>query len=46
MLHLYRSLASHLVKTLHELGVSITYLSYPFNIAQEKGNRFSVSKKA
>ena len=43
LLHLYRNLASHLVKTLHELGVSTIYLGYPFNIAQERGNKFTVN---
>jgi putative transposase len=43
LLHLYRNLASHLVKTLHELGVSTIYLGYPFNIAQQKGNKFTVN---
>ncbi len=41
LLHLYRNLANHLVKTLHELGVSTIYLGYPFNIAQDKGNKFT-----
>lgn len=41
--HLYRNLASHLLKTLHELGVSIIYLGYPYNITQDKGNKFSVN---
>jgi len=43
LLHLYRNLANHLVKTLHELGVSTIYLGYPFNIAQERGNKFTVN---
>ena len=43
LLHLYRNLASHLLKTLHELGVSTIYLGYPFNIAQERGNKFTVN---
>jgi putative transposase len=43
LLHLYRNLASHLVKTLHELGVSTIYLGYPLNIAQQKGNKFTVN---
>jgi len=43
LLHLYRNLASHLVKTLHELGVSTIYLGYPFNIAQQKGNKFNTN---
>jgi len=34
--HLYKNLASHLIKELHELGVSTIYLGYPFEIAQEK----------
>jgi transposase len=41
LLHLYRNLASHLLKQLHELGVSTIYLGYPFNIAQDKGNKFT-----
>ncbi|MFP3210010.1 MAG: transposase [Thermocladium sp.] len=43
LLHLYRNFASHLLKTLHERGVSIIYLGYPFNIAQDKGNKFTVN---
>jgi transposase len=43
LLHLYRNLASHLMKKLHELGVSTIYLGYPFNIAQDKGNKFTVN---
>jgi putative transposase len=42
LLHLYRNFASHLLMQLHELGVS-TYLGYPFNIAQQKGNKFTVN---
>ena len=34
--HLHRNLASHLVKTLHELGVSAVYLGYPYCISQDK----------
>jgi transposase len=41
--HLYRNFASHLVKELHALGVSTIYLGYPFEIAQEKGNKFTVN---
>jgi len=41
LLHLYRNFASHLVKELHDLGVSTIYLGYPFNIAQDKGNKFT-----
>jgi putative transposase len=43
LLHLYRNLASHLLKQLHELGVSTIYLGYPLNIAQQKGNKFTVN---
>jgi putative transposase len=41
LLHLYRNFAKHLIEQLHELGVSIIYLGCPFNIAQEKGNKFT-----
>jgi len=43
LLHLYRTLASHMIKTLHDQGVSIIYLGYPYNIAQDKGNKFTVN---
>jgi len=43
LLHLYRHFASHLLKELHELGVSTIYLGYPFNIVQDKGNKFTVN---
>jgi putative transposase len=43
LVHLYRNFASHLLMQLHELGVSTIYLGYPFNIAQEKGNKFTVN---
>jgi len=43
LLHLYRNFASHLVKELHEHGASTIYLGYPFNIAQDKGNKFTVN---
>ncbi|MFP3313757.1 MAG: transposase [Thermocladium sp.] len=43
LLHLYRSFASHLLRELHERGVSTIYLGYPFNIAQDKGNKFTVN---
>jgi len=43
LLHLYRNFASHLLKMLHERGVSTIYLGYPFNIAQDKGNKFTVN---
>jgi len=41
LLHLYRNFASHLMRELHERGVSTIYLGYPFNIAQDKGNKFT-----
>ncbi len=43
LLHLYRNFAKHLIDQLHELGVSTIYLGYPFNIAQERGNKFTVN---
>jgi len=43
LLHLYRNFAKHLIEQLHELGVSTIYLGYPFNIAQQKGNKFTVN---
>jgi len=43
LLHLYRNFASHLLMQLHELGVSTIYLGYPFNIAQQKGSKFTVN---
>ncbi|MFP3211557.1 MAG: transposase [Thermocladium sp.] len=43
LLHLYRNFASHLLRELHERGVSTIYLGYPFNIAQQKGNKFTVN---
>jgi len=43
LLHLYRNFASHLMRELHERGVSIIYLGYPLNIAQQKGNKFTVN---
>jgi putative transposase len=43
LLHLYRNLANHLIKVLHELGVSTIYLGYPFNIVQDKGSKFTVN---
>ena len=41
--HLYRTLASHMVETLHKQGVSIMYLGYPYNIAQDNGNKFTTN---
>ena len=43
LLHLYRNFASHLLKMLHERGVSTIYLGYPLNIAQQRGNKFTVN---
>jgi transposase len=43
LLHLYRNLASNLLKQLYDQGVSIIYLGYPYNIAQDKGNKFTVN---
>jgi len=43
LLHLYRNFASHLLEQLHDLGISTIYLGYPFNIAQDKGNKFTVN---
>jgi len=43
LLHLYRNFAKHLIEQLHELGVSTIYLGYPFNIAQQKGNKFNTN---
>ena len=41
LLNLCGNFVSHLMKELHDLGVSTIYLGYPFNIAQEKGNKFT-----
>ena len=41
--HLYRTLASHMVETLHKQGVSIIFLGYPYNIAQDNGNKFTTN---
>jgi putative transposase len=41
--HLYRNLANHLIRKLWEFGVSTIYLGYPYNIAQDSGNKFSVN---
>jgi putative transposase len=43
LLHLYRNFAKHLIEQLHELGVSTIYPGYPLNIAQQKGNKFTVN---
>jgi len=43
LFHLYRNLASDLLKQLYDQGVSIIYLGYPYNIAQDKGNKFTVN---
>ena len=41
--HLYRTLASHMVETLHKQGASIIFLGYPYNIAQDNGNKFTTN---
>ncbi|MEM3685499.1 transposase [Sulfolobus tengchongensis] len=41
--HLYGTLASGLVEELHKLGVSTIYLGYPYNIGQNKGNKYTVN---
>jgi putative transposase len=43
LLHLHRNLASDLLKQLYDQGVSIIYLGYPYNIAQDKGNKFTAN---
>jgi putative transposase len=43
LLHYYRTLASHLAKSLWDLGVSTVYLGYPYLISQDKGNKFTVN---
>jgi putative transposase len=43
LLHLYRTLASDLLKRLHDQGVSTMYLGYPYNIVQDNGNKFTVN---
>jgi putative transposase len=43
MAHLYWNLANHLVRGLWELGVSKIYLGYPYDIAQDRGNKFTVN---
>ncbi|QXJ29543.1 ISC1476 family transposase [Saccharolobus shibatae B12] len=42
-LHLYRALASGIVEELHKLGVSTIYLGYPYNISQDRGNKYTVN---
>jgi len=41
--HLYRTLASHMVETLHKQGASTIFLGYPYNIAQDNGNKFTTN---
>jgi putative transposase len=43
LLHLYRTFASDMLGQLHKLGISTIYLGYPFNIAQDKGNKFNAN---
>jgi len=35
-----------LLKTFHELGASTIYLGYPFNIARDRGNKFTVNMRS
>ncbi|QXJ32433.1 RNA-guided endonuclease InsQ/TnpB family protein [Saccharolobus shibatae] len=42
-LHLYRTLASGIVEELHKLGVSTIYIGYPYNISQDRGNKYTVN---
>ena len=39
--HLYRTLASDLIKRLWSIGVSTLYIGYPYDIAQERGNKLT-----
>jgi len=41
MAHLYWNLANHIVRGLWELGVSKIYLGYPYDIAQDRGNKLT-----
>jgi len=43
LLCLHRNRASHLVKVLHELGASAICLGYPFSVAPEEGNEFTLN---
>ncbi|WP_246263913.1 zinc ribbon domain-containing protein [Metallosphaera tengchongensis] len=43
LLHYYRTLSSHLAKTLWGLGVSTVYLRYPYFISQDKGINFTTN---
>jgi len=43
MAHLYWNLANHLVRGLWELGISKIYLGYPYEIAQDRGNKLTVN---
>ncbi len=42
-LHLYRTLANGLIKELHDLGISTIYIGYPYNVGQDKGNKYTVN---
>ena len=39
----HRNRVSHLVKVLHELGASAICLGYPFSVAPEEGNEFTLN---
>ncbi|MEW9491874.1 MAG: hypothetical protein TQ35_0006715 [Candidatus Aramenus sulfurataquae] len=41
LLHYYRTLASHLTKTLWNLGASTVYLGYHYLISQDESNKFT-----
>ncbi|WP_232085443.1 RNA-guided endonuclease InsQ/TnpB family protein [Conexivisphaera calida] len=42
-IHLYRNLASHLIRGLWGRGVSTVYVGYPYEIARDNGNKYSVN---
>ncbi|AOL15749.1 hypothetical protein BFU36_02305 [Sulfolobus sp. A20] len=41
LMHYYRTLASHLARTLWQLGVLTVFVGYPYFISQDKGNKFT-----
>ncbi|MFP3235491.1 MAG: hypothetical protein RXR74_03680 [Nitrososphaeria archaeon] len=43
LLHLYRNMAGHLVRSLWGLGVSRIYLGHPYEIAQDIGNKLTAN---
>ncbi len=42
-MHRHPSTTSGLIKKLHELGVSTLFIGYPYNIGQDKGNKYTVN---